>query len=284
MTDELIKTFANPLRPLFFWDADVREGKANQRWMRNFAKEALDRYRAKTTDEDLEEDPSAIAAFLRAEYPSEEGRIGDFILFLLAGFDTAAYTTCWCLIELCQNPETYEKAMAELASVNPGLGPATLLPLSSLKYLNMCIKESSRKWPMAGVGLHRQAKEDTQLGGFDIPKGSIILNVVPYAGRVILEDGEGFNPERWAPEHKDYNTVNKYNWMFSQGKRNCIGQNMANMQVLYTLATLLQHFHFNLVSDVRPEMATTYKPCNLSFDITPRRSAAAPAEATVGTN
>jgi len=230
----------------------------------------LDRYRAKVTDEELEDDPSMIAAIIRAEYQSEEHRIGDFVLFLLAGFDTAAYTICWCLVELCGRPEAYRQALAELDAVNPFRGPATGLPLSAYKFLNLCIKESSRKWPMAGVGLHRVAKEDAVLSGTDIPQGSVVLNVCPHIGRVALQDGDEFIPERWEPRHKDYDTVTKYNVMYSQGKRNCVGQNMANMQVLYTLSTLLQHYNFELVSEVRPEMATTFKPCNLQFKITSR--------------
>mmetsp|Transcript_28081 Transcript_28081/g.56914 ORF Transcript_28081/g.56914 Transcript_28081/m.56914 type:complete len:169 (-) Transcript_28081:229-735(-) len=124
--------------------------------------------------------------------------------------------------------------------------------------------------PMAGVGLHRVAKEDAVLSGTDIPQGSVVLNVCPHIGRVALQDGDEFIPERWEPRHKDYDTVTKYNVMYSQGKRNCVGQNMANMQVLYTLSTLLQHYNFELVSEVRPEMATTFKPCNLQFKITSR--------------
>ena len=45
---------------------------------------------------------------------------------------------------------------------------------------------------------------------------------------------------------------------FAEGPRNCVGQSLAKVSLVATMATLLQHFSFKLAEEVRQNT------CNLS--------------------
>ncbi len=52
----------------------------------------------------------------------------------------------------------------------------------------------------------------------------------------ILFVGDSRRPKRYFP--------------FAEGPRNCVGQSLAKVSLVATMATLLQHFHFCLADEV----------------------------------
>ena len=50
--------------------------------------------------------------------------------------------------------------------------------------------------------------------------------------------GESKRPKRYFP--------------FAEGPRSCVGQSLAKVSLLATMATLMQHFHFCLADEVSP--------------------------------
>eukprot|EP00961_Rhodomonas_salina_P103104 1386392-Rhodomonas_salina.1 len=95
----MVKAMGNPLRKLMLWNEDVRSYNSHRNFLVKFAKEAFKRYRDSQSQKELASDSSVIAHLLRAEYATEDDRIADAILFLLAGYDTTAWTTIWTLVE-----------------------------------------------------------------------------------------------------------------------------------------------------------------------------------------
>lgn len=57
---------------------------------------------------------------------------------------------------------------------------------------------------------------------------------------------------------------------FSIGKRSCIGQNLAIMELRVILANIVKHFDFELVEDIDIEYFVTIKPAALRMKMTPR--------------
>ena len=49
---------------------------------------------------------------------------------------------------------------------------------------------------------------------------------------------------------------------FSLGKRNCVGQNLAKLEIKLLLATLYKSFSFELTSEVVVDYFLTIKPVN----------------------
>lgn len=50
---------------------------------------------------------------------------------------------------------------------------------------------------------------------------------------------------------------------FSSGKRNCLGQNLALIEMNLVLCCLLQRFDFKIVSEYVPKFEISYFPSNL---------------------
>ena len=47
---------------------------------------------------------------------------------------------------------------------------------------------------------------------------------------------------------------------FAEGPRNCVGQSLAKVSLVATMATLLQHFHFKLADEVSHHQNPTTVP------------------------
>ena len=76
------------------------------------------------------------------------------------------------------------------------------------------------------------------------------------------QNPEGFDPDRWAPDAADADKLKELFTPFSLGKRNCVGQNLANLETKLVLATLYKSFSFELTSEVVVDYFLTLKPVN----------------------
>ena len=76
------------------------------------------------------------------------------IEFILAGNDTTSFSTIMCIIQLLKHPSKMQALVKELDEAFPDIAnsKATKLPsdsvLKNLPWLNACIKESLRIWPI----------------------------------------------------------------------------------------------------------------------------------------
>lgn len=57
---------------------------------------------------------------------------------------------------------------------------------------------------------------------------------------------------------------------FSLGRRNCIGQNLANVEVVMVAAYLMRYFDFALTSAPGMELFLALKPTNVKMQVTAR--------------
>ena len=83
------------------------------------------------------------------DYPSEEHRISDVIVFMIAGHETTAHTLSFFLYCLAKNCEVQKKLQRELDVITPtgGADDEEFLNISDIagaEYFNNCLKESQR--------------------------------------------------------------------------------------------------------------------------------------------
>ena len=157
-----VKLIYNPFARWMLWNSDVRRGLAGEKKLQNIGKTIIDLYRAKETTNSaasasskLVREKTIMSHIMSHDYPSEEHRISDLIIFLIAGHETTAHTMSFYLLDLAQNPAARKTLQHELDSVVPtGIDivdgknfPRKLLSLSdisSLEYFSNCQKESQR--------------------------------------------------------------------------------------------------------------------------------------------
>lgn len=178
-----------------------------------------------------------------------DAQLRDEVMTLfLAGHETTALSLSWSWYLLALHPEKEKKFHAELEEVLGGR-PPEVSDLPKLKYTEMIAKEVMRLYPPA-YAVGREAIEDTELGGFPVPKGTQIFAFqwVTQRDPRYFDEPAAFKPERWANGMSEQ--LPKYAYFpFGGGPRQCIGNYFAMMEIVLLLATLGQRFRFSLVGE-----------------------------------
>lgn len=179
--------------------------------------------------------------------PLTDAQVHDEVMtVLLAGHESTANALVWTWYLLSQHPDVEAALADELARVLGGRAP-TFDDFAKLPYLQQVIKEALRLYPPAWA-LPREAAEPVTLGGYTIPKGSMIV-AMPYLlhrDPRFYDDPEAFKPERFTPDFEKQ--LHRYAYLpFGAGPRQCIGNSFALLAMQITLATVCQHWRWRLV-------------------------------------
>lgn len=169
----------------------------------------------------------------------------EVMTLFLAGHETTALALSWSWYLLAIHPDAEKKLHAELDEVLGGRAP-NVADLPRLKYTEMIAKESMRLYPPA-YAVGREAIEETEIGGFRVPKGTQLFAFqwVTHRDARYFDDPDAFKPERWVPEIAE--RVPKYAYFpFGGGPRQCIGNYFAMMEIVLLMATIGQRFKFRL--------------------------------------
>ncbi|CAO2630641.1 Cytochrome P450 3A31 [Lemmus lemmus] len=128
-----------------------------------------------------------------------------------------------------------------------------------MEYLDMVLNETLRLYPV-GMRLDRVSKQDVEINGVLVPKGSVVIIPV-YA---LHHDPQywpepiEFRPERFSKENKS--SINPYVFMpFGNGPRNCIAMRFALMNMKLALTKVLQNFSFQPCKETQIPMKISRK-------------------------
>jgi cytochrome P450 family 6 len=173
-------------------------------------------------------------------------------VFFVAGFETSSSTLSFCLFELARNPEIQKKVQAEVDKVfkSHPIEEITYDMLSDLKYLENCVDETLRKYPIVPVHF-RTATRDYKVAdsNLTIPKDSAVM--IPVLGfhrdPEIYENPMQFNPERFVnSSHGNGNSKGLFYTPFGDGPRNCIGMRLGKLTTKLGLALIMWKFSMEL--------------------------------------
>jgi len=167
--------------------------------------------------------------------------------FMFEGHDTTTYAASWTCHLLGSHPQVQQKVQDELDSVfNGSERHLTNEDLGKLKYLECVIKEGLRLFPP--VSFHgRTMSEDVTVSGQLITKGTTVY-VFPYMIHRDVKyfpDPEKFDPDRFLAE----NSFNRHPYAFvpfAAGRRNCVGQRFAMMELKVILASVFRFFEIKI--------------------------------------
>ncbi|KQJ93709.1 premnaspirodiene oxygenase [Brachypodium distachyon] len=187
--------------------------------------------------------------------PLTMGMIKAVILDLFsAGSETSATTLQWAMSELMRNPEVMRKAQAEVRDKLQGKPKVTEDDLGELKYMRLVIKETLRLHPAAPLLIPREAMEQCQILGYDVPKGATVMVNAWAIGRdpKHWEEPEDFRPERFESGLVDFKGTDFQYVPFGAGRRMCPGMAFAQASMEIVLAALLYHFDWELPGGAKP--------------------------------
>ncbi|XP_066264264.1 vitamin D(3) 25-hydroxylase-like [Branchiostoma lanceolatum] len=171
---------------------------------------------------------------------------------LAAGTDTTANTLLWSLLYMTLNPDIQDKVQEELGAV-VGESLPTLSHRAQLPYVNACLLEVMRIRPVLPFQPHATTQE-VKVQGHDIPKGTqVLMNLYSlHTDPAYWPDPDRFDPERFLDA--EGNVINKpESFMpFGGGRRRCLGEQLARMELFLSFSTLLQSFTFKTPEGAPP--------------------------------
>jgi cytochrome P450 len=191
---------------------------------------------------------------------SNEQLRDEMMTLFLAGHETTANLVTWTWFLLSRHPEAEAALFEQLDRVLHGRPPA-IADLPALPQTEMIVREALRLYPPA-PGVAREPIEDVSIGGYAVPKGSLI-SVNAFAMQRdarFFPEPERFDPGRFAPGWEQ--RISRYAYLpFGAGPRVCIGNSFALMEARLILATLAQRWRFTLEpgQDVRPMQLVTVR-------------------------
>lgn len=173
-------------------------------------------------------------------------------LFFQAGYETSSSTLSLCLYELSKHPEVQAKIHEEIDSAlrKSGDDGISYDILQELKYMEWCIDETLRKYPILPL-LFRECSEDYKVPDTElvIPKGTGVM--IPVLGLqrdpAIYENPMEFKPERFSKSsHGAGDAKGLFYLPFGDGPRNCIGMRLGKLTAKLGLMTVLANYTVEL--------------------------------------
>lgn len=180
--------------------------------------------------------------------------VAQCLMFFLAGLETSSSVMAVAAYEIVLNPEVQQKlfeevsATQDLLNTSEGSGELSYETLRGMKYLDMVVNETLRKWPPApvtdrvcGKQFHYEDK-DTGLR-LNFEKGSQLW--IPIYGfhtdPELFPKPDKFYPERFSEENRHMITPDAF-IPFGIGPRSCIANRFALMEVKALLYHLVLNF------------------------------------------
>nr|XP_053628796.1 cytochrome P450 2C15-like isoform X1 [Cherax quadricarinatus] len=266
--NKLLETFLEPARasnfhPIFFIPGMSKAviylpilrhtTKSLERIVR-FVKEEVDNF---ISNEDCDVTHSFASIFLK----EMQRHVGEKSIFNMheftavifdmfaAGMDTTSSTLTMGVYLIAKHPAIQQKVQQELDEV---LGRDRLPSYSdadALPYTLATIHEVQRYFCFTAVATH-SASEDCKFAGYDIPKGTVLLENIEAAmtDPKLWKNPQEFDPENFLNADGKY-VKNPAFIPYGIGTRVCAGEPQARMQVFLFLSCLFQRFTFSIVGE-----------------------------------
>jgi cytochrome P450 len=185
----------------------------------------------------------------------------EVVTMLLAGHETTSLALSWTYYLLSQHPGA-ERSIEGEVDREIGSARPTFAHVDRLTFTRRVIEESLRLYPPAW-GFSRRALGDDEVGGYRVPKGSLVFLIpfVVHRRPKLWPDPDRFDPGRFAPEYES--TRPRFAYIpFGAGPRGCIGNQFAMLEAQLIVATIAQRYRIELVPDqrIRPEPLITLRP------------------------
>ncbi|KAH9490073.1 cytochrome P450 2 sub U member 1 [Bulinus truncatus] len=162
-----------------------------------------------------------------------------------AGTETTSSTMLWCILYSLHYPEMQRNIHDEIFNVIGADRSPTIFDKTRLNYLNAFIMETQRMASIVPFSLVHITSQDTSLAGYGIPKGAQVISNLDAVlkDERVWKDPENFRPERFLDGS---GAAVQREWLvpFGVGRRVCLGESLAKMELFIFLANLFQTFEF----------------------------------------
>lgn len=197
------------------------------------------------------------------------------LAFFFAGFDSVSSLLCFMSYELAVNPDVQQKLIEEIDKTREtcaGEEP-TCEAILGMKYLDMVVSESLRKWPNM-IAADRVCTKSYPIEPKYPDEETVQLEencdvFIPifalHRDPKYFPEPEHFDPERFNEENKA--TITPYTYLpFGVGPRNCIGSRFAILETKTLFFYILSHFEIVAVEKTQIPVQLCKKQFHLTAE------------------
>ncbi|XP_008060184.1 cytochrome P450 2D17-like isoform X2 [Carlito syrichta] len=195
-----------------------------------------------------------------SSFNAENLRLVVFDLFA-AGMVTTSITLSWALLLMILHPDVQRRVQQEIDKVVGQARPPEMADQARMPFTTAVIHEVQRFGDIIPLGVPHMTTRDTEVQGFHIPKGTMFfINLSSVLkDETIWEKPFSFHPEHFLDAQGHF--VNQEAFMpFSAGRRVCLGEPLARMELFLFFTCLLQRFTFSVpTGQPRPSDQGVYR-------------------------
>ncbi|CAH2325463.1 vitamin D 25-hydroxylase [Pelobates cultripes] len=184
---------------------------------------------------------------------------------IIAGTETTTNVLRWAILFMALYPNIQGQVQKEIDFV---VGPnriPTFEEKNQMPYTEAVLHEILRFCNIAPLGIFHATSRDTVVRGYSIPEGTtVITNLYSvHFDEKYWVDPEIFYPERFLDSSGQF--IKKEAFVpFSLGRRHCLGEQLARMEMYLFFTSLLQRFHLRFphgyVPNLKPKLGMTLQP------------------------
>uniref|UniRef100_A0A8R1E0I3 Cytochrome P450 n=1 Tax=Caenorhabditis japonica TaxID=281687 RepID=A0A8R1E0I3_CAEJA len=160
-----------------------------------------------------------------------------------AGLGTTTNTTTWAIGYVLNDSKIQQKLHEEMDRVIGSDRLITTADKNDLPYMNAVINESQRCANLLPLNLQHATTRDIVLDGYRIPAGTGVVAQISTVmnDEKVFTDPEVFNPDRFIDENGKLRKVEEL-IPFSIGKRQCLGEGLARMELFLFLSNFFNRY------------------------------------------
>ncbi|XP_068605729.1 cytochrome P450 2K1-like [Brachionichthys hirsutus] len=199
----------------------------------------------------------------------EENMVNIVMQLFAAGTDTTANTLQWSLLYMAKYPHVQDQVQEELIRVI-GSRQVRVEDRKYLPYTDAVIHEAQRFANIAPLAIPHRTSQDVTFQGYFIKKGT---SVVVLLSSVLFDESEWESPHTFNPSHfldKEGRFIRRDAFLpFSAGRRVCLGEGLARMELFLFFTSLLQRFRFTPPPGVTEDELDLTPVAGLTFCTSP---------------
>nr|KAG5711010.1 hypothetical protein BaRGS_013744 [Batillaria attramentaria] len=238
-----------------------------------FIQPAIDRH-VQEFDEDCVDD--FISAYIRQlgehrtrethDYINEKNLPKVVLDLFGAGTETTSNAIRWTVAYFLHHPHVQDKCYQEIVNVIGTDRKPEMTDRQEMTYLEATIMEVLRIADIVPMSLPHSTSCDVTLAGYTIPKDAFIM---PNLDSVLQDPEVWGDPDKFRPDRfigPDGKIIRPDEFIpFSVGRRVCLGESLARMELFLYLTTMIQHFRFlppedDQLPSLEGIMGMTYSP------------------------
>ncbi|GAB1601444.1 cytochrome P450 2B4-like [Argonauta hians] len=268
-----------PILRYILWNSPIRKLLKGDKAIRTYITKKITEHRESFNAENIRDLIDAYLITLQNDPNnaalSETNMFRAIMDIFLAGTDTTAVSLNWAFRYMAKYPDIQNKCREEIKKITNLNRSVKMEEKRLMPYVAATLLEVQRIAPVAPTTIPHAAVTDTSLGGYDIPKDTIVVFVIMAAhfDPKYWDKPEEFRPERWITVTNELKK-NEAFLPFSVGPRMCAGVMLANMELFIAFTNILQKFQFEKPYDTPMTMegvqsGITYAPVNDYIRVTP---------------